>query len=401
MSLPQNEYYPDDPEQLPPARRRRARRLLAPLEADERAETLDHLARRTSPTFDFFLFSLLAGFVLGLGLLLDLPALLVLGAVVAPLMAPVVGVALGTVLGSGKFFFGNLAGLLIGSLLVFAAGVIVGIISRIWLPQGLVQASLNAQLSWTNFLLLAVGAIFTSITMANPGRNPAASSVALAYTLYLPLVVAGFGLGSGLPHLWPDGLVVFAVYLSWAALIGALALAIVGFRPLTLFGYTLGGVVTLLGVILLIGFSGISAVLGAFGQPMALPTPIPTATATVTPIPPTATLTTTPVPPTVTPTRTLTPTSTHSPTPSPTLTPVPVYALVDAAFGDGANLRAEPRLDSALVITLLNGTLVQIIPESQIEVDGSSWIYVIVVETGTEGWMLQSVLLVATPAPDW
>ncbi len=53
--------FPNDPDRLPPARRRRARRLLTPLDADERAAFLDEIAHRTYPSFDFFLFSLLAG----------------------------------------------------------------------------------------------------------------------------------------------------------------------------------------------------------------------------------------------------------------------------------------------------------------------------------------------------
>ena len=47
--------------------------------------------------------------------------------------------------------------------------------------------------------------------MAHHERSPAAPNIALVYTLYLPLVVAGFGLGSSAPHLFPDGLVVFAM----------------------------------------------------------------------------------------------------------------------------------------------------------------------------------------------
>jgi hypothetical protein len=71
MNLPQSEQFPHDPDRLPPARRRRARRLLAPIEANERAAFIDELAHLTSPNFDFFLFSLLSGLVLALGLLLD------------------------------------------------------------------------------------------------------------------------------------------------------------------------------------------------------------------------------------------------------------------------------------------------------------------------------------------
>ncbi|MBN2148787.1 MAG: DUF389 domain-containing protein [Anaerolineales bacterium] len=394
-----NEYFPDDPDLMPPARRRRARRLLAPLEADERAVTLDHLARRTSPTFDFFLFSLLAGAILGMGLLLDSPLLLVLGVVFAPLMGPAVGLAFGTVIGSGRFFGRSLAGLLVGCLEVLLVNVLIGLLGRIWTPLPLEMAYLHAQLSWQFFILLALGAILTAAMMTHPDRSPAQPSMALAYCLYLPLAVAGVGLGIGAPHLWPDGLVLFGVHLAWAALIGALAFAVLGFRPPTLFGYTLGGAVTLVGVILLIGFGSFSAVLGAFGAPLAVPTATPTLTPTRTPVPPTATLTSTPVPPTATLTSTLTPTLTETPTLTPSPTPLPVYALVSSE--EGAFLRSAPGFDSSPVgAPLLPGTLVQL-REDSAEVNGQTWMHVIVVSDGREGWIWDGTLTVATPEPQW
>jgi hypothetical protein len=105
MSLPKSDNIPDDPDLLPPARRRRARRLLAPLEVDERTIVLDQVRRRTSPSFDFFLFSVIAGIIFSLGLMLDSPVVLVLGAIFAPLMAPVIGLSLATVVGSYKFLY--------------------------------------------------------------------------------------------------------------------------------------------------------------------------------------------------------------------------------------------------------------------------------------------------------
>lgn len=399
MSLPKSENFPDDPDLLPPARRRRARRLLAPLDADERAATLDHLAHRTSPSFDFFLFSLVAGLFFGIALLFDSSVLLVAGAIFAPLMAPAVGMALGTIIGSYKFFFRSLVGLLIGSALVFLGSALVGVLARFWRPGDLTQAYLFAQLSWTNFILLAVGAVFTAVTMVHHERSPAAPSVALAYVIYLPVAVAGFGLSSGTAHLFPDGLVLTAIHLAWVALLGALALAVLGFRPMTLFGYTLGGAVGILGVILLIGFSAVSAVFGAFGEQLALPTPVPSATLTVTPVPPTATLTLTPVPPTLTPTLTLTATRTPTATFTASPTPLPVYALVSP--DEGACLREEPSLQAKAVgPCLLKDTLLQILPETA-EADGYSWVKAIVVQDGRVGWVLQDLLLVATPEPQW
>jgi uncharacterized membrane protein len=391
MNLPHTEREPDNPENLPPARRRRAHRLLAPLDADERTVFLDDLAHRTSSSFDFFLFSLLAGAVLSVGVLLDAPALLVLGAILAPLMAPFVGVALGTVTGTARFFFRSLFSLLVASIVVLLVGALAGVAARPWMPLVLSQAHLHAQLSWPNFLVLAIGAIWTTAAIVHEDHNPSIPSVALAYELFVPLVIAGFGITSGVAHLFPDGLVIFLINLAWGALLGAVTLAVMGFRPLTLFGYTLGAAMTLMGVIVLIGLSGASAVLGA---QVALPTLTPTSTYTITP---TATLTSTPIPPTATLTPTITPSPTVPPTITPSPTPTPILALVQARLGGGALIRSEP--DGKIIGSLINNTLMKILPDSVV-INGTVWVHVIAPD-GVEGWMDQRVLVTATPAPNW
>ncbi len=399
MSVPKSEFIPDDPDLMPPARRRRARRLLAPLEADERSLVLDQLRRRTSPSFDFFLFSIVSAIIFCVGIMLNSPVVLVLAAILAPLMSPFIGLSLATVVGSYKFFGRSLAGIIIACWLVFVVGIGAGILGRVWLPASLGLAYLNAELSMDTILVVAIGAVFTAATMVHHERSPSAPSVALAYTLYLPLVVAGYGLGSGMPHLFPDGLIVFAIHLAWGALLGAITLAILGFRPMTFLGYTLGGVVTLVGVAAVVGVGAYSLTLGWFAPPLAVPTYTPTATATFTPIPPTATRTATPVPPTLTPTVTLTATRTVTPTQTYTPSPVPVYARIGPE--QGATLREGPGFDSPPIYPgVIQDTLVQLLSEPQL-VKGELWVQVLVIEDGRMGWMLQSLLFIATPEPNW
>jgi hypothetical protein len=364
------------------------------LDAGERAAFQDEIAHRTSPTFDFFLFSLASGAVIGAGLLLDAPILLMLGAVLAPMMSPAVGISLGTVTGSLRCFGRSLLGLLIGGLLAGLAGAAVGMVTAFWAPPQITQAYYYSQLTWPNFLVLAVGACLTAAAMLQESeRSPALSSVVLAYTLYLPITVAGFGLTSGAPDLWPDGLVVFAIHLAWSALLGALVLAILGFRPLTLYGYTLGSVMALMGILLLIGLSGAGvAVTGQVAIPTLPPPPTPTIT-------PTATQTPTPMPPTGTPTRTPTSTPitpTLTPTPSPTLTPTPVFAVVRTADGKGVVLRAGPGGD--VLSPYFDGTLMQVLLGAE-TVNGVVWLHVRAPD-GTEGWMVSTLLVTVTPAPN-
>ncbi len=291
MSLPTSEPLPDDSSQLPPARRRRGRRLIVPIGADERAALLDELAHRTTPSFDFFLFSLLAGAVWGVGLLLDSPALLLLGALFAPFMAPVIGLSLATIVGSVRFFLQTLGGALVGFLLVFLGGVLGGLAAHIWPGLPLSQAASYYGFSWPNFLVLSLGVALTTLSLVRSQQKPVLPSVAIAYELCLPIAVAGFGLSSGAARLWPGGLIVALVYFTWSALLGTLTLAALKFRPLNLFGYTLGTTITLLSLILLIGLTGLGTALRAQIpvpgiQATSTPTPTASLTASLTPRPP-------------------------------------------------------------------------------------------------------------------
>jgi len=264
---------PEEEPKLSRARRRRAqRKIIAPLTPDEKTNYIQEVLRKAAPSFDFFLFSLFAGAVIGLGFIVDSPYILVLGALLAPLMSPVIGISLGITLGSAKDFVRILGGFVVGSFLLTLGGALAGIATRLWEPWDLNQVHIHAQLAWPPFVLIGIGAIATSITLVQEKQNPGIPSTAIAYGLYLPLTAAGFGLGSGIPHLWPDGIVLFTVHLAWAALVGAITLAFMGFRPLTLFGYSIGGVVALAAIILLLAFFGAGAI---FGGNVALPTSTP------------------------------------------------------------------------------------------------------------------------------
>jgi hypothetical protein len=401
MSLPKTEQTPDDPMNLPPARRRRAQRLLVPLNLDERESFLDDIAHRTTPSCDFFLFSLFAGLALGLGLWVDTPALLVLGALLAPSMTPLIGISLGTISGSASYFGRSLLSLIIASSFGFLTSLGIGFATTFWAAPKITQAYYHTQIAWYHFMVVGIATVLTTIAIVRKRHRVAVASVALAYELYVPLAVAGFGLSSGVPDLWPDGLVVYAIHLAWAASVGTLTLLVMGFRPLTLFGSTAGGVLSLAGIILVIGVIAAGAAVG--GQ-VALPTPSPTLsltpTDTLTPSM-TPTITNTPIPPTVTLPATWTPSLTLTPSETPIPSPTPIYALVTAPedYG-GAIIRREPGYGSLSITSALNGTLIIILDDQPVLVEDTPWLNVRL-PNGTEGWMLESAITIATPVPNW
>lgn len=398
MDFSHPEITPNDPEQMPPARRRRARRLLTPLEREEKDAFYERLARRASPSVDFFIFSIIAGLVLGLGLALDQPALVFLGAALAPLMAPVIGIGLGTAIGSFSFFLRSLLALLLAGLFVFGFGVAGGYVANYGLETPVTLfyiARLHAQVSWLHGGILLAGTLLTATSLSREGLRAQAYSVIMAYCLYTPLAVAGFGLTAGVPHLWPDALVVFALYFAISALAGALVLWLLGYRPRTIYGYSLGGALLLVGILLVVGFGGAGvAMTGQVAIPTFTPTMTLTPTATFTPTL-TPTLTPSPTPThTATPTPTLTFTPTHTPVP-PTPTPTPVLAIVNVPGFDGARIRTEP-LGSTITV-IANGTVVQVLPDST-TVNGVLWYHVITAD-GIEGWIVGQLLDLVTPTP--
>ncbi len=400
MTFSPNQTQPDDDPQLPAARRRHAERsLFGPLTVDERSQALESVVRRAAPNVDFFLYSFLAGAVIGLALLLDSPFLILLGAFIAPLMTPAVGAALGVALGSARHFGRSAVALLVSALLVFATGWLAGQGAHGG-PSELAQAHIYAQFQWPALVLLGLAGTLTAASLIREGQNPSSPpsgslgtgsevpSFLLIIGLFAPLSASGFGLGSGVPYLWPDGLVVFAIYLVWAILCGAVTLAVIGFRPPTPFGYSLGAAIFLAGILVFIGFTGAGAVFGArIGLPTLTPSPTPHPTFTAT-----ASRTSTPSP-SASPTRTKTPT----PSSTPTTTPAPVIAVIDADEGTGVFVREEPA--GAGITTLLNGTIVHLLDEPAVEAGGVLWLHIYMPNRNEFGWIQQGLLSTATPQP--
>ncbi len=402
MTIPRSQATPEDPSRLPPARRRRARRALGPLDAEERDAFWNQAARRAEPSVDFFLYIALAALVWAVGLSLDQPALLLFGALLAPTMTPLLGLGLGIITGAGRYFAHVLGGIAVGSLLAFGLGVLGGAAGMLWMPSVLQQAPLHARLAVWDFAVLALAAVWATVALARRPRVLPVPGVALAYEVFLPLVTAGFGLGGGVPHLFPDGLVVFAVHLAWAALFSAAAFAALGFRPLSLFGYTFSGVAVLVGGVALVLAAGLGAAVGTQMHapvPEVTVAPTPPAAAAVLPSP-----TPTPSPsPTVTPTPSVTPTPTPSltPSPSPSPTATPAYARVAAPeqYG-GVVVRDGAGFDHKIVGGASNGELLQVLGPEE-EADNYIWVRVLILSDGTTGWVLEHLLAMATPSPDW
>lgn len=404
----------------PPRRRRTTRRSHIPTDAEGQAELIASLARRAYPSWELFIFSLICGAILGLGYLLDSQAVLLFGILVAPLMTPWVGFLLALLTGSLRFMFETLMALFISILFVFIGGLLTGFAALPFMPQTFDNVFLHSRLWIPELVVFALGAITLVISFARSEDRPFLPSVIVAYAFYLPVSAAAFGIGSGLPDIWLQGLLVFSAHFALTGILGLITLFVLRLRP------SVGGMI--LSGLMLILFAGTLAVLAASGTPFRTEPPIPQSTPTnqissapssspsltptsksnQTPAAGPATRTPTPneitsddVTPSPVPlTLEITLPPTETPTITLTIQPTPTYGKVAASEGGGANLRDAP--GGNYVMTLLNGTIVETYSEFEI-VNGSTWVKVYVQINGQrrEGWLLESVIAYATPAPNF
>jgi uncharacterized membrane protein len=419
MSLPFSESFdPEEKQPLPqpPLRRRKRRRNSLPSLPADRAEFAKDLALEVTTSIDFFIYTLLAGVILGLAILLDAPVLYFLAALVSPLMAPVIGISLASVFGSGRFFLRESGSMLIGAVLIFVCGVVAGWVSKgLFQPASIQTALLHTSFTWTDIIVLTLAAVVVNtLIVRSPQSHLMWVSAVLAYELYIPVAVAGYGLASGAHGLFPDALIVFAVHLAWAALVGTAVIVLAGLRPGTAIGYTLGSSLLLIAIVAVVAISGLGTALTSRVNLPAAPalstvkidmvtpisTPIPARGIT----PPAPTITATivmqgPPKPTPTATHTLIPSLTPSITPS--IAPTPVYARVRADASNGAFIRQSPTYNSKILLALLNGALVQVLPEESHN-DGAYWLHVRSADGIIEGWILRTLVsidITTTPPP--
>ncbi|NCP87336.1 DUF389 domain-containing protein [bacterium] len=378
-----------------PTRRRRGRRpVVARPAEDEIADRLENLARRATPTFDYFVFSIVAGALLGAGYLLDSPAILFFGILAAPLLTPWIGAALALAVGEARYLGQTLGGLFTSLLIILLIGMLAGLASRLFLPLTFSEAHRHASLWWPDLLLLAVGAVIFVITFIQSEEKPVLPGLMLSYALYLPISAAGFGIGNGVEGIFPQALLIFLVHLALALLLALAVFYYMRFRPIEPSGYIWGAGAIVVSLVLIGGIAGLGTVLArqaAASAQAALVTPPATVSLpTLTPKISLALATSTPPAPTVL-------AATSTPKATITTMPTPAYGKIQSR-GDGAVIRQTP--DGPAITTIQNGYLVEILPDAPVTTaSGTIWIHVRVNTTTQiiEGWVQLNLVITPTP----
>ncbi|NPA31047.1 MAG: SH3 domain-containing protein, partial [Chloroflexi bacterium] len=386
----------------------------APLSPEEQAQLRRFLLRWTRPGCGLGLTFALTLALWAWAVVHPQPVLWLLGALLTPWTTPIVGAALGLVLGSRAVLRRAVGMTLVLGLAAWLVGFGVGAAVRSSgrdLPSAAVAL---AAPDMTAFVVTLVAAVWATVLLARRRAAALLPGAALTWTVGLPLFWAGVYLAAGDGQAASWALTAFATHLFWAWVLAGVTLIFLGLYPSSWGGYGLLALFFALGVLTFLLYAEadlqrrVSAPApmalapqparpAAVATPRAEPSPNPTPTPSPHPSPtpsPRPSPTFTPTPAAAVATYTV---EWPTPTPSPTLTPMYAVVRTSARYA-GIYVREGPGYGYKAFTGLLNGTQVEVLPE-EVEADGTRWVKVRFEEFGKikEGWVLYHLLIFVTP----
>ncbi len=202
---------------------------LPALSRDEQLDVRQMLARDSRPGVDYFVLIVLSCVIASLGLLMDSPALVIGAMLVAPLMSPVLGFALGLVEGDLRLLRLSVEAVFKGATLAALVAAFVGVLS----PLKIVTPEMLAQ-SRPNLLDMAVAlasGMAGAYAVARKDVSAALPGVAIAATLTPALATMGVGASGGDFRVAAGALLLFVTNIAAIVLAAGLVFLVLGMRP--------------------------------------------------------------------------------------------------------------------------------------------------------------------------
>ncbi|TKJ30120.1 MAG: hypothetical protein CEE40_06220 [Chloroflexi bacterium B3_Chlor] len=204
-------------------------RLFPTLEAEERSTVYRQIREGVRADIDFFVMMGLAATIAALGLLLNSAAVIIGGMLVAPLMSPIIGIALAIALGNVRLVRDAAESAIKGIFLAVVVGLFLASIQSVaGTTEEIVARSSPNLLDLV--VALASGAA-GAYAVSRKDVSAALPGVAIAAALVPPLGVVGIGLAARQFAVAGGGLLLFGTNLVGITLAGAVTFLLLGFRP--------------------------------------------------------------------------------------------------------------------------------------------------------------------------
>lgn len=211
------------------------RQSVHPPTRQERKEIVEEITASASPGFDFYLLVVLSCSIATMGLITNSPAVIIGAMLVAPLMSPIIGLGLGSIMGRGKLVESSLTGLLIGALLAVLLSAVMTVVNRN-LPFVVLQELPSEVVARTrpspiDLVIALAGGLAAAYAMTRPKISAALPGVAIATALMPPLCTIGIGLALGRLEVAGGATLLFVTNAITIAFAAALVFFLQGFLP--------------------------------------------------------------------------------------------------------------------------------------------------------------------------
>ncbi|MBN1373216.1 MAG: DUF389 domain-containing protein [Anaerolineaceae bacterium] len=200
--------------------------LVRPLSIQTREKVIAEITPLSSPGFDFFLLVILSCSIATLGLITDSPAVIIGAMLVAPLMSPIIGIGLASIVGDSSLLKNATSALLRGAALAILLSALVTLVNT-YLPIISLQSLPQEVLSRTHptpidLMIAFSGGIAAAYAMTQANLSAALPGVAIATALMPPLCTVGIGLSLGRLDVAGGAILLFitnAVTIAFAAVL--------------------------------------------------------------------------------------------------------------------------------------------------------------------------------------
>ena len=203
--------------------------LLPALDEAEKVEVYRTVRTAARGNTDFYVMMALASAIAALGLLLNSPAVVIGGMLVAPLMSPLVALGMSIVHGDARMLRLSLGSALRGSLLSVAISVIVAVA----IPNASLTTEVIArtQPSLLDLVVAFAAGAAGAYALSREHLSAALPGVAIAAALVPPLAAVGVALALFEPAAAGGAALLFAANLVAIAAAAGVVFFLVGFRP--------------------------------------------------------------------------------------------------------------------------------------------------------------------------
>jgi len=204
------------------------------LNRPQKNEVIRHTLDASFPDLDYYLLVVLACALASLGLALDSSATIIGAMLVSPLMAPILGVSMGSVTGNSVLFKRSLFTIGAGIMLVLALSFsLTHLLLR--LPFGFFESTPREILvrvapTPLDLLIALVGGIIGAYAWANEHISSALPGVAISIALMPPLCSAGISIALGNQAHATGAMLLFLTNLVAIIFAGLVTFALMGFN---------------------------------------------------------------------------------------------------------------------------------------------------------------------------